>query len=198
MGSADKLSTTSVAESAGIAVSSLYRYFDDSWDIIDALIDRQVDRLNAQMVGDLAGAESVSLQTLLEFFFRRQFEYFQNDPGAVLIWFETRQREVVLKRVYGHYKAMGRWFLIAAETAGFVENHPHWAGEGLIWVGDRIFELIFRLDRPDAERVAILEEAMLTIGRQMNKDFATTRGLEGIPGSEFMTLMAEYAAGENR
>lgn len=52
---ADALTTTLVAERAGVAVGSVYQYFDSAPAIVDALLERHAERFAERLADELAG-----------------------------------------------------------------------------------------------------------------------------------------------
>src|SRR6476661_3716365 len=50
----DRLSTRGIAESAQVPVASLYQYFADKDDILLALVERDVEAMDARVQADLA------------------------------------------------------------------------------------------------------------------------------------------------
>lgn len=51
---ADKLTTTLVAERAGVAVGSVYQYFDSVAALVDALVERHAERFADRLAAELA------------------------------------------------------------------------------------------------------------------------------------------------
>src|SRR4051794_20817764 len=90
VGTADKLTTTAVSRRAGIPVSSIYRYFVDRWAIVAALIDREIEELDAAIAKELSESDLISLDRMLELFMRHHYRYFQSNRRAVVLWFGTR------------------------------------------------------------------------------------------------------------
>jgi AcrR family transcriptional regulator len=75
-------STNRIAETAGVAIGSLYEYFPNKAAILVAVAERQLDRMMADVDALLADAqdESPSLETLMARFTRAMLEVHERDP----------------------------------------------------------------------------------------------------------------------
>jgi AcrR family transcriptional regulator len=78
------LSTTAIAERAGISVGSLYQYFPDKGAILDALADRYLEsfeELMRDLEGDVVAADDL-VGTLIDAFAAR----YRAEPGYRALW----------------------------------------------------------------------------------------------------------------
>jgi hypothetical protein len=120
------------------------------------------------------------------------YEYFKTNRRAIVLWFGARQSQRVLRRVDGRYRYMGEWLLMGSLKAGFVvPEAPPFGGELLAWMGDRVFEYMFREERTDDEELAILREWISTMNSQIDK-YATPLGREGVPSDVFLEAAGEF------
>lgn len=191
-GSAESLSTTKVAQRANISVSSVYRYFADRWSIVDALIQREIASMDAELSAALESSKTVSIDSLLWLFVEKHHEYFTDRPRAVILWFYTRQSEVVTRRVATHYAHIGDWLVSNVTEAGLARGLPSWGGEALVWTLDRSFELMFTPGRLEQERLAIMREGVEMLSTHLTTKYATEDGVNGIPTQEFLRRAGPY------
>lgn len=192
LGSAENLSTTNLSKRAGLPVASLYRYFADRWAIVAALIDREIEQIDAEIISELESLEAVKLESLLELFMEVHYRHFKAKPGSIVLWFGARGSKVVMQRVTDRYLDMARWIQDGSGAAGLAAGYPHWGGEALVWVCDRAFEVMFRKERSEEDERAIMREAVEMMSAQMRK-YATPEGLNGIPASQFLELAGPFA-----
>lgn len=192
-GGADELTTTSVSKRSGVPVATIYRYFADRMAIIAALIDRETVEIDEAIVAGLRELETVSLDTLLDTFMMTHLRHFQSRRRSILLWFGARQSKTVLDRVDKRYAYLGSWLIESSEAAGLLKpNVPEFGGEAIVWLCDRTFEFIFRVERSPETQEAILRELLEMMKHQIRK-YATPLGIEGVPGEEFLATAKEFA-----
>lgn len=192
LGSAEQLSTTLLSKRAGLPVASLYRYFADRWAIVAALIDREIELIDEEIIAELEAKQIIRLPDLLELFMEVHYRHFKEKPGSIVVWFGARGSTVVMERVADRYLEMARWIQDGSGAAGLAVGYPHWGGESLVWVCDRTFEVMFRTKRDEEEEQAIMREAIEMMSAQMGK-YATPDGMNGIPAGEFLRLAGPFA-----
>ena len=78
---------TEIAQTAGVAIGSLYQYFSDKGSIMRALLERHNAEVDRMMVADLAGVSSLNeFVDALEQTYTTYFEQHQRDPLFQSIW----------------------------------------------------------------------------------------------------------------
>lgn len=190
--SAEDMTTTSVAKRSGVPVSTIYRYFADRSAIIEALIDKETAEIDAVVAARLADAESVTITSLLRLIMDSHLEHFQAQRRSVLLWFGARQSKVVSERVNQRYDYLSKWIFDGGTRAGFVNDAvPPWGSDAVIWMCDRIFELIFREERSPHEQRAIMDELLETIEHQIDK-YAPEGGPPALDREQFTAAFGEY------
>ncbi|MFT4049737.1 MAG: TetR/AcrR family transcriptional regulator [Solirubrobacterales bacterium] len=188
---AEKVTTTWLSTKAKMPVATIYRYFADRWAIFAALIDRQIDNVDRELLKDLRAVETVTLVGVFTVFMEAHFRHFSANSAAAAVWFGARGSDVVRLRVRERCNEMAHWIQDGAAAAGLADEFPPWGGEALIWTADRAFEVMFRVERSEEERRAIFDEALEMMGNQLEK-YATPAGLEGIPAREFLIAAGPF------
>src|SRR5690349_11080880 len=62
----ESVGTRTIAESAGVPVASLYQYFADKDDILLALVERDIEAMDARVQADLSSLPRYSLRAIVE------------------------------------------------------------------------------------------------------------------------------------
>ena len=176
----DAVTTRAIVDKAGIAAPSLYRFFADREQVLDALVERHLGQLSAF----LDEAEKDWSPTSVEEFVDRELgayaDYYRRHPNAARLWLDGRVSPTVRTEVLRYHQATARRLQAIAAAAGLV------AGESDVLVflvavelADRLLELAFR-DRqvPDPDvvaqgRIAISSYLSAALGHQ-----TTTRSPE--------------------
>ncbi|MGH2906801.1 MAG: TetR/AcrR family transcriptional regulator [Solirubrobacterales bacterium] len=191
-GDTDDLTTTSVSKRSGVPVATIYRYFADRMAIITTLIDRETIELDDAVAESLDQLDTVTPAILLETLVVAHLRHFQASRRSIVLWFGARQSSRVLARVDRRYKYIGAWVYDGSVKSGLVvDDAPAFGGELLIWMGDRVFEFMFREERSSEEQEAILREYIDTMTSQIGK-YLTPLGKRGIPMAEFIAQVGEY------
>jgi AcrR family transcriptional regulator len=184
-GDANQLTTTSVSKRSGVPVATIYRYFADRMAIIATLIDREMEEIDRLIVDKLNEMETVTPEILLRTMMVTHLEHFQSSRRSIVLWFGARQSSRVLGRIDRRYKYMGDWVFDGTIASGLIKpDAPPFGGELIVWSCDRVFELIFRVDRAPEEQQAILDEFLEMLTAQIMK-YATADGVNGIPQEAF-------------
>ncbi len=145
----DAATTRAIAERAGVAIPSLYRFFADRDEILDALAEHMTADLDQHaraaeaswQPGDSAGLIRLELDTAAA--------YFEAHPSAVALWFGGRVSPPVVQtiRARNHDLAVRiRTLLISHHLVP--EQTPLAAVDLLVELGDRILEVAFRSPGP--------------------------------------------------
>ena len=141
--------TRAIAEGAGVAIPSLYRFFADRDEILDALVEHMTADLDqharaaeaAWTPGGPAGLIRLELDTAVA--------YFEAHPSAVALWFGSRVSPLVLQTIGVRNHALAvrvRALLVRHHLVP--EQTPLAAFDLLVELGDRILEVAFRSPGP--------------------------------------------------
>jgi AcrR family transcriptional regulator len=145
----DAATTRAIAERAGVAIPSLYRFFADRDEILDALLEHMIADLDqharaaeaAWQPGDPAGLIRLELDT--------HVAYFEAHPSVVALWFGGQVSPPVVQaiRVRNHALAVRvRALLISHHLVP--DQTPLAVFDLLVELGDRILEVAFRSPGP--------------------------------------------------
>jgi AcrR family transcriptional regulator len=143
----DAATTRAIAERAGVAAPSLYRFFADRDEVLDAVLERSLRDLDAHA----EAADRAWTGTTIEDFMRLEIElhvaYYQEHPSFVRLWFGGRASKPVVEEVHARNRGLARRGHEALIGAGLVDRAtPEVIFDLLVELGDRILELAFRED----------------------------------------------------
>ena len=162
----DAANTRAIAYRADVAIPSLYRFFADRDEILDALVQHMVSELDQQSEAAEA-AWKPGEQDLIGIELDLHANYFKDRPVALALWFGGRASPQVLQSVHDRSHQLAtrvRTRLINLRVID--ENTPPAVFELLVELGDRILELAFRdSPQPDPD--------VLELGRQALTAFLT-------------------------
>lgn len=115
----DRLTTSMIAEGAGVAIGTLYRYFPDRIVLLRALHDREIRRLQERICEQLAGAPVPELWQAVDVAVSVFVDMFRSEPGFRIIRFVDVKREPPMDRDDPRVGYFTRWF------AGVLSNGFH-------------------------------------------------------------------------
>jgi AcrR family transcriptional regulator len=159
----DAATTRAIAERAGVAIPSLYRFFADRDEILDALLEHITADLDQHVLaaeaawqpGDPAGLIRLELDTAAA--------YFEAHPSAVALWYGGRASPPVVQTIRARNHALAvriRALLISHHL--IPEQTPLAAVDLLVELGDRILEVAFRCPGPPDRQTIELGAIALT------------------------------------
>lgn len=162
----DAATTRAIADRAAVAAPSLYRFFADRDEVLDAVLERALLDLDAHA----EAAERDWTGTSIEDFIRLEFElhvaYYEEHPSFVKLWFGGRVSPPVVEEVHARNRALAqraRDVLIAARLVA--PTTPEIVFEMLVALGDRILDMAFsdarRADRDVIETGTVAMTAFL-------------------------------------
>ena len=152
-GGVDAVTTRGIAERAGITAPSLYRFFADREQVLDALIEQHLERLSAFLADAEAGWTPQSLTEFVERELDSYAAYYRAHPNAARLWLDGRVSPTVRAEVLRYHRRTAQRVHGVAVAAGLTATGT----DPLIFVmmvelGDRTLELAFRGRRdPDAD-----------------------------------------------
>lgn len=141
----DAATTRAIAERAGVAVPSLYRFFADRDDVLDALVERMLVELDeasqaaeaAWVPGDLGGILDVEMDVHVRFF--------TEHPSLAALWFGGRASAAVVESVRRRNAVLGERLRELLLGHGLIApDTPPAAFTVVTELGDRVLQLGFR------------------------------------------------------
>ena len=152
-GGVEAVTTRSIAERAGITAPSLYRFFADREQILDALIEQHLERLRDYLAEAEAGWTPSSVTDFVERELGFYAAYFRANRNAARLWLDGRVSPTVRAEVlrYNRQSAERLRGLAAAAGLGAPQADPQ-VFVMAVELGDRILDLAFRERRdPDPD-----------------------------------------------
>ena len=152
-GGVDAVTTRAIAGRADITAPSLYRFFADREQVLDALIEQHLGRLSAFLAEAETGWAPRSLPEFVERELDWYAAYFQANRNAARLWLDGRVSPTVRAEVLRYNRRTARRLHGVAAAAGLAAPQT----ELLVFVmvvelGDRILDLAFRERRdPDPD-----------------------------------------------
>jgi AcrR family transcriptional regulator len=156
-----ELTTTDVAERAGVPIGSLYEYFEDLPSIVDAAVARMLDR-HDELLLDRDAPPPATAHEFVDVLFDAYLVLYAEQPGFVTLrnstLFEPHHRRWLTERVEGYLDQAGA----AAMARGVLGREPATDVRlGLIIAaGDAMLQRVFR-DDPAGDPVLIAESRVV-------------------------------------
>jgi AcrR family transcriptional regulator len=147
--------TRAIADRAGVAYPSLYRFFADREEILDELLERHLADLDARTVAAENTWQITSAEDLIDRELDLHIAYYQEHPGAARLWLDGRTSRTVVGHVRQRSSVLAdrmREALIAGRLIP-MDTDPR-AVLLIVELGDRILDLAFR-DRLEPDRVVL-------------------------------------------
>jgi len=178
----EALSTRAVAAAAEIPVASLYQYFGDRDAIIQALIERQVEAMDARLTAAIREVDRYSVRTLVEAIVGAYVDGYRDYPSFVVLWFQGRVNPEIVESVRRRNHRIAADVLAFTVAAGIIKlgTEPlplELAGEMV----DAFLAVAYGQDLRGDQRVVAEGVEMIT---GYLERFATPRGIAGIPAGE--------------
>lgn len=140
----DALNTRSVAQDAGLSVSSIYQYFASVDEIVFELIARDMEEMDRQFADDLGALPEYTLSSVVETVMRAFVTVYRRRPAFVEIWLRGRTTAAV--QAYGrehHVRIAAQLRTFLDDLGLLAEEAPQEAGVLAVEIGDRCFQLAF-------------------------------------------------------
>lgn len=134
--------TRAIAEKAGVAYPSLYRFFSDRDQILDALLERHALAADEQAMAHepmWAGRSGVDL---LNAEFDLLIAYYRQHPSAARLWLEGRASEAVARFVHRRIQIRAERLRVLIATDE-TELDPR-SALLIVELADRVMELAYR------------------------------------------------------
>ena len=149
----EAVTTRAIAERAGITAPSLYRFFADREQVLDALIEQHLERLSGFIGEAEAGWTPGSLPEFVDRELGFYVAYFQANRNAARLWLDGRVSPTVRAEVLRYNRRTAERLHGLAVTAGLAAPQTNvLVFVMLVELGDRILDLAFRERRdPDPD-----------------------------------------------
>lgn len=174
----EAVTTRSIAEAAGVPISSLYQYFKDRDAVLLAMVERDTSEMDEEVAARLAELTDLSVRSIVETTMRAYVTVFHRRPAFVEVW--LRGRTNVAIRDYGreHNRRTAAGLLAFATEAGLMEKRVNpLVAELAVEIGDRCFQLAF--ERTLRGEAFIIEEGIAMVASYL-ETHATEAGRTGI------------------
>lgn len=159
----DQVTTTLIAEEAGISVGSIYSYFSNLEAVFDAIVARSIVTLNHVIADarqhvpplDVIGGSMAVIDALAEMY--------RTEPGFRSLWFSTHLSTAMLAEMRDSDELQAAAFLERIHSVGYRVDSPDEMDTIRMYVGliDKGLDLAFRLDvNGDDGMIAELKRAV--------------------------------------
>lgn len=174
----DAVGTRTIAESAGVPVASLYQYFADKDDILLALVERDIEAMDARVQEDLGALRRYSIGLIVEATLKAFVAVYRQRPAFVTIYLRGRTNAAIDEFCRAHNRDIARALFDLASDLGLLtaEAQPRHA-EIAVEMGDRLFQLAFETD--DAGDPLVVDEARKVLTAYLEL-YATGAGRNGV------------------
>jgi AcrR family transcriptional regulator len=174
----DALGTRAIAEAAAIPVASLYQYFADKDEILLALVERDIEAMDAQVLADVAALPRLSVAAIVEATMGAFVAVYRRRPAFVTIWLRGRTNQAIRDFGRAHNRQVAHDLFAVARDLGLLTGaaRPQQA-EIAVELGDRLFELAFE-ERLDGDP-ELLAEGVKAVTAYLHL-YATPAGLAGV------------------
>ncbi len=147
--------TRAIADRAGVAYPSLYRFFADREEILDELLERHLADLDERTVAAETTWQLTSIEDLIDRELDLHIAYYQEHPGAARLWLDGRTSRTVLGHVRQRIRVLAERMREALIARSLIPtNTDPRAVLVLAELGDRILDLAFR-DRREPDSVVV-------------------------------------------
>ncbi len=152
-GGVDAVTTRAIAERAGITAPSLYRFFADREQVLDALIEQHLERLSGFLAEAEAGWTPSSVTEFVERELGFYVSYFQANRNAARLWLDGRVSPTVRAEVLRYNRRTAERLHGLAVASGLAGPQADLlVFVMLVELGDRVLDLAFREHRdPDPD-----------------------------------------------
>lgn len=151
----DAATTRAIADLAGVAYPSLYRFFADREEILDELLERHLADLDERTLTAERTWQISSVEDLINHELDLHIAYYQDHRGAARLWLDGRTSPTVVGHVRHRTRMLADRMRGALIAQGLIpdDTDPR-AVLMIVELGDRILDLAFR-DRSEPDRVVV-------------------------------------------
>jgi len=174
----EALTTRAIAQAAEIPVASLYQYFADRDAVLLALVARDMQEMDDQVLADLGELRSISVWSLVETTMRAYMKVYARRPAFLQIWLRGRTNAAVYDFGREHNERTANDLRQYAVDAGLARpDLPAPAALLAVEIGDRVFQLAYEKDN-DGDPF-LIEEGISMVAAYLTR-YATQAGIDGI------------------
>jgi AcrR family transcriptional regulator len=174
----EAVGTRSIAESAGVPVASLYQYFADKDDILLALVERDVEAMDARVQADLAALPRHTIRGIVEATVAAFVAVYRERPAFVMIYLRGRTNTAIQEFCRAHNRDVAAaLFDLASDLGLLVAKADRRHAEIAVEMGDRLFQLAFESDMDGDDLV--IDEAVSVLTAYLEL-YASPAGLTGV------------------
>jgi AcrR family transcriptional regulator len=156
--------TRAIAERAGVAYPSLYRFFADREEILAQLLERHLADLDAFVEATERTWQIISIEDLVNRELDVHIAYYRHHPGFVRLWYNGRTSRTVVAQVRRRNRPLAKRMQDILVSHGLIsaDTDPQ-VVLLMVELGDRILEVAFR-DRTDPDRnvIEVVRKALQT------------------------------------
>lgn len=175
----DALSTRTIAEVAGVPVASLYQYFADKDEILLALVERDIEAMDAEVAKELGALKQLSIASIVSATMDAFVRMYHRRPAFVVIWLRGRTNQAIRDFGREHNRQVAAdLFQLAAGLGLLTEDAEPLVAELAVEMGDRLFQLAFEHEL-QGDPVVITEAVRVVTTYLLG--YATEAGHAGIP-----------------
>ncbi len=147
--------TRAIADRAGVAYPSLYRFFADREEILDRLLERHVADLDARVLAAESAWQITSPEDLINRELDLHIAYYEEHPSSARLWLSGRSSTTVVHHVRERNRVLAERMRTALIAMRLIPAETDPAVLLLVVeLGDRILDLAFR-DRVSAEPTVV-------------------------------------------
>ena len=174
----EAVGTRSIAEAAEVPVASLYQYFADRDDVLLALVERDIDAMDARVQADLAALSRLTIRDIVSATLAAFVAVYRQRPAFVMIYLRGRTNAAIDEFCRAHNRQVARsLFDLASDLGLLVDDASPRHAEIAVEIGDRLFQLAFATDMEGDPM--ILDEALKVLSAYLEL-YASPAGLKGV------------------
>lgn len=148
----DAATTRAIAQRAGVAAPSLYRFFADRDAILDALLEAMLGDLELRSEEAEAGFSGASIEEFVRLELELHVAYYERHPSVARLWFGGRVSPAVVEVVRARNRQLAARAARILTGAGLLDRAtPRLVFELLVEYGDRTLDLATRGGGVDRE-----------------------------------------------
>ncbi len=187
-GGVDALTTQSLVERTGIPIATIYRYFDNRDEILEAYLDRDLERIEESVTSALMALERVTFRSMAEAGALAHMRHHQAHPEGVPVWFGGRLNPAVVDRVRVLEGRIAASIRSAVAGSGITAGGPEFIAPLIVRLFDRMFEFVFLAERTAEQQEEIVLTFVDIVSTYMER-FATPAGMHGVAAEEFVRAL---------
>ena len=141
----DAATTRTIADRAGVAYPSLYRFFADRDEILDRLLERHLTDIDARAEAAERTWDISSIWDLVNAELELHIAYYREHPSAARLWMGGRQSTAVVNQVHARMRTLAQRIydrLVGAHLIG--DDVDPRAVLVAVEIADRILEFAYR------------------------------------------------------